>query len=293
MADPSTLEIPQVAGLFGSAPPVSTQMTPEQSQREIETVEGPYHGGWMQGLQDPMIQAALAFGLAGGSIPGMFANLATQTAIGSHNPPPIGAPSIMGDYKPPDVSRGEGTASRPTQFAHGRENPEWAGRVDVTDPRTVKGRNLRAPGYYARGGGLGPDWANQTGLYGHPMSHQKSMYGKKTQSYEQPGISSETGPMNPEPLLPPETVRDIITRAQDWQRASQNYTPDEIASASRRIPINIAPTDVNMAMRLYGTPPRLTAPLPTTIVPAGQAWFGAPPTTELPNLLDLFKGVPE
>lgn len=107
----NVLELPQRYGRPGQnvlelpQQPQLPQMFSGYDPAQERAVEGPYQGGWVPFSQDPISQALLATGTAGGSLPRLFHNLAWQT-LPQMIPDKRGrylaavnAPSIMRDYE--------------------------------------------------------------------------------------------------------------------------------------------------------------------------------------------------
>lgn len=298
---PRTQEIPQVYP--ENIPMVS--MFQGYNPETMAQVEGPQQGGWVPLMQDPITMGAIGGGGAAvAGIPGMFAQLAQM--YGPQMVPQaggIGQPSVMGGYR-----------------------PGWQKIPNTTEPDlgqygspTIRGRNVRPPGYYAQGGGLGPDWANQTRTYGEPMSHRKSVYGKGTQDIGDEGFATPTQPFTARENI---GLRDLQEQKSQsiFKSTGRELTDEELQGMSRsrpigtgdlhrmlqdwlrlqkqkegwtRIPIQTGPptTSVDEMLRMHGTPARPTAPF--TVVPGQQVLGGGAPTTELPSLTDLFRGIPE
>lgn len=295
---PQTQELPQV---YPEHIPL-VSMFQGYNPETMGQVEGPYRGGWVPFNQDPVAQLALAGGSAGLSLPRMFANLAYQDL--PQMVPSRGMPSgsvMEGWQKIPNTTEPDIEGGQPTEFL-GKET-NWQGRSGTSygPPRIRKFRG--GPGSNARTDTIvdprfrGTERLSKADMQNLQKAPLRGFYGSMRDypnpkdAFGRPVTESDLRDMTRRWLNEQRRVDDIV--GQFRKSSDRMFGSPDPTGLGKRIPVQITPSDVPMAMRLYGTPARQTAPLPTTITPSGQAWFGAAPTTELPSIADLFRGLPE
>lgn len=255
-------------------------------------VEGPQQGGWVPLMQDPITMGALAGGGAAvAGIPGMFAQLAQM--YGPQMVPqaaPIGQPSVMAGYRPGWQKIPNTTEPDLGQYGRPTEEIGWGGGFRGTGipfPPEQRGHPSRWPTYdYGRNfasSDITPSWIGERGQKTRPLRpSEQPMTEERLRSIVKKGLKDW------EPSSPPTAGRQIT---QDELRAMAREWLRKNVGPPVKIPVTEEGLSVEEALRRHGTPGRPTAPF--TVVPGQQVLGGGAPTTELPSLTDLFRGIPE
>lgn len=288
MPDNQTLELPQVfSRSVGPIPPVSVFQG--YNPQTMAQVEGPYRGGWTPLMQDPVTIGAMGPTMGLGQ---MFANAAYQGLPQLVPQRGMPQPSIMSGYRP-------GWQKIPNTTEP--QLPNWPTMPELSGPKGMGPIGGPATNPIPSDRGTAPGWyhiGNKTNPFPYTPDPTGSGWTR---------VGSEGKPDTPDPRPNYADMRQQMQqRISDAEKLSRQVIPIEVGmrpvsggGRGKIIWTPPVPSTVGGAISRFGTPEEPA--MPTQIIgqprvvqgqfPEGEFQWGAPATTRLPSITDLFGGI--